>query len=257
MWWTPGPGGQVVILQGLLGRHQQGGSTVADLAGHRRGDPAPFCQGRKGRHLLERCVAPRALVHCQPGDRHDLGVEATFVDGGYRPLVAGQGEVLHRLAGDVPLLGDHLGPGELGRRPGCRSDRPIRSSRGTGFSNPRGSAGGPCVGDGHHGHVLNPTGHHQVVHPGHRRHRREAHGLLSRAALAIDGHPGYGLGEPGRQPAGPGNVAGIGPDVVEVAEDDVLDRGRIDSCALQQSGDRSGPQISGMDVRQGPTSAVR
>ena len=52
----------------------------------------------------------------------------------------------------------------------------------------------------------------------------EVHGLLGRAALAVDGRAGHVLGQAGGEPAGAGDVAGLGADRVDVAEDDVVDR---------------------------------
>ena len=62
--------------------------------------------------------------------------------------------------------------------------------------------------------------------------RGEVHRLLRRPALAVDGGPGDLLGEAGGQPAGAGDVAGLGADGIEAAEDDVLHRRRVDArCA--------------------------
>ena len=55
----------------------------------------------------------RALVVVEPVERRDLGLEAALGAGPDGPLVRLDGERLHVLAGDVPLLGDHLGAAEL------------------------------------------------------------------------------------------------------------------------------------------------
>ena len=54
---------------------------------------------------------PSSAVHV--AERDDLGVEAALGPGPDGPLVRLDRERLHVLAGDVPLLGDHLGRAEL------------------------------------------------------------------------------------------------------------------------------------------------
>ena len=73
-------------------------------------------------------------------------------------------------------------------------------------------------------------------------------GLLGRAALAVDGDTGHGVGQTGGEPAGAGDVAGLATDGVDVAEDDILDRGRVDPGALEQGGDAGGTQVGGVHV---------
>ena len=57
------------------------------------------------------------------------------------------------------------------------------------------------------------------------------HRLLRGATLAVDGDAGYGLGQPSSQGRGAGDVAGLGADVVETAQDDVVDGGGVDVMA--------------------------
>ena len=54
------------------------------------------------------------------------------------------------------------------------------------------------------------------------------HGLLSRSALSVDRDAGHGLRQPRCQCCGAGDVAGLGADVVQATEDDVVDGGGID-----------------------------
>ena len=56
-----------------------------------------------------------------------------------------------------------------------------------------------------------------------------------RAALPVDGHAGHVVGQPGDQPGGPGDVAGLRADGVAAAEDDVVDRARVDVGAVEQA----------------------
>ncbi len=57
------------------------------------------------------------------------------------------------------------------------------------------------------------------------------HCLLGRSALTVDRHAGYRLGQARGQCGGAGDVAGLGADVVQAAEDDVVDGRRIDVVA--------------------------
>jgi hypothetical protein len=82
------------------------------------------------------------------------------------------------------------------------------------------------------------------------------HGLLGRAALAVDGGAGDVLGSAGDQPTGAGDVARLTTDRVDVAEDDVLDRTRIDAGALQERLDGGGPEVGRVDLAQRATRGV-
>ncbi len=73
-------------------------------------------------------------------------------------------------------------------------------------------------------------------------------GLLRGPALAVDGGPGHLFGQPGRQPAGAGDVAGLGPDGVHAAEVHVLDGEGVDVVALDEGGQDVGAEIGGMDL---------
>jgi hypothetical protein len=52
----------------------------------------------------------------------------------------------------------------------------------------------------------------------------------------------------GDEPARAGDVTRLRADAVDVAEHDVLDRGRVDAGALDERLDRVRAQISGMDL---------
>ena len=80
------------------------------------------------------------------------------------------------------------------------------------------------------------------------------HRLLGRTALTVDGRTGHVLGEPGDEPTGAGDVTGVWPDAVDVAEHDVVDRGGIDARPLDERLDRVGAEVGRVHLRQ-PTSA--
>jgi hypothetical protein len=75
--------------------------------------------------------------------------------------------------------------------------------------------------------------------------------LLGRAALAVDRHAGDVLGHAGCEPAGAGDVAGVGTDGVDVAEDHVVDGGGVDAGAVDQGGDAGRPEVGGVDAGEG------
>src|SRR5690606_7551003 len=108
-----GAGLQAVFLHRPLGGEQGGAGAVGDLAGHGGGRRAAFGEGGQRGHLLEAGLAG-ALVDPEVADGDDLVVEAAVLDGVAGAFVAAQRPFLHVAAGDVPLLGDHLGAAELG-----------------------------------------------------------------------------------------------------------------------------------------------
>ena len=71
--------------------------------------------------------------------------------------------------------------------------------------------------------------------------------LLGGAALAIDGGAGDALRQPGGEPGGAGDVAGLRTDRVDAAEDDVVDRRRIDLGPLDQRLDRVRAEVGRVD----------
>ena len=82
--------------------------------------------------------------------------------------------------------------------------------------------------------------------------RGEVHGLLRRAALAVDGRAGHLVGEAGGEPAGARDVAGLGADGVDAAEDHVVDGGGIDAgCARRARRMRVGAEVGGVDLARG------
>ena len=86
--------------------------------------------------------------------------------------------------------------------------------------------------------------------PAHDRLRGEVDRLLRRAALPVDGDAGHLLGQPGGEPGGAGDVAGLRPDRVDAAEDDVVDGGRVDARPLDQGSGACAPRSAGMGAGQ-------
>jgi hypothetical protein len=99
-------------------------------------------------------------------------------------------------------------------------------------------------------HVLDAAGHDEVAGAAHHGLGGEVHGLLGRAALAVDGGARHLLGQPRGQPRGAGDVAGLGADGVDAAEDHVLDRARVHARAVHEGVQRVRPQVGRVHVGQ-------
>ena len=238
---------------GLVG-DQQRRRTVGDLAGDGRREPTALGQRLERADLLPVRLA-RPLVEVEPVERRDLGLEATLGAGPDRPLVGLDGELLHLLARDVPLLGHHLGADELADLAGAVAGRPPRRTAVRVVEAER-LAGVGGRHDRHHAHVLHAAGDDEVHRPRHHGLGGELHGLLGGAALTVDRHAGDVLRQPGREPARPGDAARLRPDRVDVAEHDVVDRVRVDAGAFDERGDAVGAEVGGMDGGETPAAAT-
>ena len=116
------------------------------------------------------------------GHRDDLVLEAALGGGPGGPLVALGREGVELLAGDAPLVGDHLGPdaladqaallGVAGHHAGPEGVAELAHDRGA---------------HGRAGHALDAGGDHDVVGAGHDALGGEVERLLGGAALAVDG----------------------------------------------------------------------
>jgi len=71
-------------------------------------------------------------------------------------------------------------------------------------------------------------------------------GLLTGAALSVDGRARDAQGHPGGEPRGAGDVAGLGADGVDAAEDDVVDDLRVDTGAFDDRLDDVRAQVGRM-----------
>ena len=209
----------------------------------------PSTSVRQLAHPLEARVAPDALVGGDALERRDLAVEAPFVLGLRGPAMTLERERLHVVAGHVPLLGDHLRGAELRHLLGAVAGLPSLRT-GEGVLEPERLGGDHRRADRDHAHVLHAARDDEVGRAAHHGLRREVHGLLARAALAVDRRARYLVGEPGREPAGAGDVAGLRTDRVDATEDHVVDRRGIDPGALDELADRVGTEIGRMHAGQ-------
>ena len=116
------------------------------------------------------------LVGDHSGVRRDLVGEPSGVRSGERSAMTLECELLHGVAGDAPLLGDHLGAAELGDLLVSEALSPavtaVREAHAFALAEQRGAR------DGHRAHHLDPARDHQVLGPGHHGLGGEVHGLL-------------------------------------------------------------------------------
>ena len=110
-----------------------------------------------------------------------------------------------------------------------------------------GVGGGP---DGHPAHRLDAGPDDDVHGTGHDGLGREVDGLLGRPALAVDGRPGNGVGEPGGQGGVAADVHGLLAHGHGATHDDVLDQGGVEVVALHQGLQGCGGEVDGMPARQ-------
>ena len=208
------PGAQAQRIGLLLAHDQDGGSPVGDLGGVAGGDLATlgFEGGLEVGQRLHCAVGTDPLIGgdqlvgvlslvVADGDGDDLVLEPSLGRRPGRPLVAPGREGVEVFPRDAPLVGDHLGPyaltdqpallGVAGHHAGPEGEAQLTDDRGA---------------HGGAGHALDTGGHDDVVGPGHDTLGREVQRLLGRAALAVDGGGGHGLGPPGGQ-------HGVAPDV--------------------------------------------
>ena len=87
-----------------------------------------------------------------------------------------------------------------------------------------------------------------VVHAGGDQRRGEVHGLLRRAALAVDGRGRRLDRQPRLQPRVAAHVEHLLAVLLHAARDDVLDLGGIDPGTLDDLGVGLREQLVGMDV---------
>jgi len=75
--------------------------------------------------------------------------------------------------------------------------------------------------------------------------------LLGRAALPVDRCRRYRLGQPGRQHGDAADVRGLRPDLVDTAEDRVINRGRVNARSVDHGGQHVRGQVGRVHPGQG------
>ena len=97
-------------------------------------------------------------------------------------------------------------------------------------------------------HRLDAAGDADVDGAGCDQARDQVVGLLAAAALAVDGGGADMLGQPGDQPADPGDVVGLLAELRDAAADDLLDLAGVDAGLVDQSLLRGAQQLGGMQA---------
>ena len=169
-------------------------------------------------------------------DRDDRVGEVAVGPGLGGPVVGLGGERVDVVAGPALEGGDQVGADalrhEAGRERGGRVGRP-----------------GAAVGAHRHpAHRLDAAGEDQVLEAAADPGRRLVDGLEAGGAEAVELHAGDGLGEPGRERGGLGDVAALVADRRDDAEHDVVDRGsgRGRGCASWISSSRPTTRSTGL-----------
>ena len=246
----PGPDGQPEPLGHPPLGDEHGAGPVGGLRGVAGGDVGggvglPALGRLEGGQRLHGAAPPDPLVGLEAlaGERAVLGLDGdgdglfgkvATVPGLGGPAVALQAEGVHLLPADCPAVGQQRATRNWAHR------RPSICSRKLGGT-------GRCrLGiRGHRdpAHHLDAAGHHQVVVPGDHTGGAEVHGLLGRAALAVDGGGRHVLGQPGRHPARCGTRSCSAPHLGDAAADDVVDAPRVHPGALDQGRQGEGQQV--------------
>src|SRR5690606_26010095 len=106
------------------------------------------------------------------------------------------------------------------------------------------------AGDGNQAHHLHASGHDQVLDSRHHGLGREVDGLLGGAALAVDGGARNVFGQARGQPGGAGDVGRLRAELVDAAEDDVVDLAGVDAGALDRGLDDVPGEVGRVDLAQ-------
>ena len=179
------------------------------------------------------------------GHRHGLLGEVAVVPVLLGPAV-GLGRVgVHVLAGDAVALGQDLADLELGGvEPPADGLDPLAGER-------PGAPGGVGA-HGRAGHRLDAAGDAEVVGAGDHALGDEVHGLLGRAALAVDRGGGHVPGQAAGDPRVAGHVVGLLAHLADTAPDDVVDPTGIDPRPVDERVEREPQQVRRVPAGQRP-----
>ena len=141
-------------------------------------------------------------------------------------LVGAQRELVELGAGDLPLVGDHLGAQAL-------ADDVVLLHELGGEGAAELLLGLHAGGEGQVAHVLDARADDDVVDAGGDQRGAEVDGLLRRAALAVDGGRGGLDRQALLQPGVARDVERLLAELLHAAGDDVLDLGGVDAGAIE------------------------
>ena len=192
---------------------------------------------------------PSSNVHSPSGTISLL--EAALGARPQRALVRLDRERLHVVAGDVPLLGDHLGAAELRDLLVAVARLPARRPGERRLVNPNGSPASIADDDRDLAHVLHAAGDDEVAAcPTSRACAAKCTACCDEPHCRSTVVPGTSSGKPATSQQVRAMSPACGPMRVDAAEHDVVDRGRVDAGALDERLDRVGAEVGGVDLRQ-------
>ena len=201
---------QVVVLL-------QGDGVEAERAadvGEGRGKGAERLHGGLGSAVLV-LVEDRHPVAV--GDRHDRALEPALAPGGVGALLGADGVGVDVLPAEALDGGDQVRTDALGHEVVVVGRGRVGEQR-------------PAVGHHRHPrHRLHPAGQHQPVPAGADLLRGQVGGLQPGGAEPVNLHPADGVGQPGDQRRGLGEVAALVGDRGDDAEDQVVDVSRVEA----------------------------
>src|SRR5262249_40537945 len=153
-------------------------------------------------------------------------------------FMALRGELVQRLPRQPPFLGDHLGRDALGDD----VEALLELRRERTVTRPHGVRA-----HGHPRHVLDAAGNDRVVLAGHDAHCREVCRLLAGAAHPVESRAAYVDWEARDERGGPRDFESLLAELVDAAQDDVLDVCRIDADPPDEIAQDEAGQVVGAD----------
>ena len=179
------------------------------------------------------------LVEHRRLDAADLAVEAALGPGPLGLALRVETELVDLLASDAAALGDSLGGGELVGQVDVPRRGPQDAAVRTGVGAQTDAA-----------HRLDAARDADVDGTGGDQPGDQSVGLLAAAALTVHRHGADMLGQPGDEPADPGDVVGLLAVLRHAAADDLLDVAGVDAGLLHERLLRGAQQLGGVQSGQ-------
>ncbi len=193
--------------------------------------------------MFESARMPWSVWRVSPFDLegNDLALETTLLGRAGGELVGADADLVELGAGDLPLVGDHLG-----RDPLVDQVEALVERLGEGEAVLLHDA--EAVGEGDVPHVLDAAADGDVVDAGGDQGRGEVDALLGGAALTVDRGRGDLDRQPGLEPGVATDVHSLLAELLDAAADDVADLVGIDPGAIEERAVDRRQQRRGMDV---------
>ena len=172
-------------------------------------------------------------------DRHERLVEAALGDGGLGPVLAVDGQLVALLAAEPLDGGDQVGRDALGHHVVLVAEVVVVGGEAVDVERRR------------PGHGLDAAADDQVLEAGQDAHGGEVHGLLARAAEAVERDAGRVERPAGVERGHAGDVHGVVAAARAAAHDHVVDVGGVEAVALLQGVEHLGQDPLGVDGVEG------